>query len=153
MALTEVGKILYKRGCKANEIKEMMKIENEDFGMDVKDKKYIGHIVYWNNHYYYRGHDRGYTYHNCGLYAMKRLLFVLGKHPDTGIGEDLWYRYTDKELRDMLVRITGNENNRKETEFIGSFILQRLIQERFGVPDKYNKGIYGADGRLLDPLD
>jgi hypothetical protein len=77
-----------------------MHIATEHFGEE------IGCIQLYDNHYRYNDskgdHDGPQTHNNCGVYAMKRMLFVLGKHPDTGIDEDLWYRYTDYELRDYL---------------------------------------------------
>ncbi|GHT38483.1 hypothetical protein AGMMS49593_07920 [Endomicrobiia bacterium] len=107
----------------------MLKIEKEDFG------KNIGRIIYWNNHYYYGGHDSGWTRKNCGLYAMKRLLFVLGKHDEVNKG--LWYRFTDSQLRELDLPANQDENI--------PLCLLRTLMNDLGVPAIYNK-IYDKEG-------
>ncbi|GHT52681.1 hypothetical protein AGMMS49990_09330 [Endomicrobiia bacterium] len=126
---SKVEEYLKAKGADDAEIRQMLKIEKEDFGED------IGHIVYENNHYYYEGHDNGWTHCNCGLYAMKRLLFVLGKHDI--VDKDLWYRYTDSQLREMC-------STPDQSEHIIASILRTLMED-LGVPAEHNK-IYDRDG-------
>jgi hypothetical protein len=128
--LSKVGKYLKNKGCDDLEIKAMMDIEKEDFGEN------IDRVMHKGIHFWYENHDKGGTHMNCGLYAMKRLLFVLGKHGL--VKEDLWYRYTDVELRDMLVNISGYEKDRKQSETIWINILKTLMRD-VGVPEEYCK--------------
>ncbi|GHT47514.1 hypothetical protein AGMMS49936_08390 [Endomicrobiia bacterium] len=114
----------------------MLKIEKEDFGENIE------RIVYENNHYYYRGHDNGWTRKNCGLYAMKRMLFVLGKHNE--IDKNLWYKYTDSELREMDVG--PNQDN---PIFVGQL---RTLMEDLGIPPKYRE-IHSRTGGELVGID
>ncbi|GHT39001.1 hypothetical protein AGMMS49593_09320 [Endomicrobiia bacterium] len=133
---SEVGKYLKARGAGNAEIREMLKIEKEDFGENIE------RIVYENNHYYYRGHDNGWTRKNCGLYAMKRMLFVLGKHDE--IDKNLWYKYTDSELREMDVG--PNQDN---DIFVGQL---RTLMEDLGIPPKYRE-IHSRTGGELVGID
>jgi hypothetical protein len=135
LVLTEVGKNLQARGCDENEIIQMMKIETENF------EGRIDHVCWWSNHFYYYGHDNGQTHANCGLYAVKRLLFVLGKHKI--VNEDLWYRYTDAELRDILVTISKDETDRNQNNIISAYRLV-VLMNRLGIPAAYI-GVYGPD--------
>ncbi|GHT56788.1 hypothetical protein AGMMS50233_09390 [Endomicrobiia bacterium] len=137
---TGVGKYLKAKGADNAEIRQVLKIEKEDFGED------IGHIVYENNHYYYEGHDNGWTHCNCGLYAVKRLLFVLGKHDI--VDKDLWYRYTDSQLREMLLEIPERERETNQNVTIRSGILITLMDD-LGVPADHCK-IYGRTGLILE---
>jgi hypothetical protein len=135
-----------------DEIKATMKIATEDFGSDVTDINHIGHIVYDDIHYYYRDHNnRSHNGQsgsgNCGLYAMKRLLFVLGKYKL--VEEDLWYKYTDVELREKIVRITGAEKYKCQSEIIGAPILRTLMRDIFKVPVKYNE-IYDRSDQPIE---
>jgi hypothetical protein len=97
-ALAKIKEYLRDKRVSQPEMEATMRIATEDFGEG------IGRIMCDNGHFWYRDgrrvdHDGLRTHNNCGLYAIKRMLFVLGKHSDTGIDEDLWYRYTDDELR------------------------------------------------------
>jgi hypothetical protein len=96
--LTEIAEHLLSRGAGDVEIEAMRHIATEHFGED------IGCVVLENGHYYYKdskkNHDGPQTPNNCGIYALKRLLFVLGKKGI--IDKNLWYEHTDQELRAFL---------------------------------------------------
>jgi hypothetical protein len=128
--LSEVGKYLQSKGCDRYEISEMMKIEKEDFEGTVE------HVI-WNNnhHFYYKHHDNGQTYANCGLYAVKRLLCALGRN--NIVDKDLWYRYTDAELRDMIVKISGDEKYRDQGTMPDAVHIARLM-DSLGIKPPYN---------------
>jgi hypothetical protein len=134
--LSKVGKYLKNKGCDDLEIKAMMDIEKEDFGENINRVMRVGY------HFWYENHCSGRTHLNCGLYAMKRLLFVLGKHGV--VDENLWYKYTDDELRDMIANISGYEKNRNQSKFIEGNILKTLMRD-VGVPERYCK-IYDESG-------
>jgi hypothetical protein len=138
--LIEVGRHLRDRGASDDEIKEMKKIATEDFGED------IGRVIFnGTNHYYYRDkrrdhHGQPAGTNDCALYAMKRFLFVLGRHPGTGIDKDLWYRHTDDQLREMIFESLGGELGykgheiiKKHTETIESAYLKTLMRN-VGIP-------------------
>jgi hypothetical protein len=157
--LTEVGKYLKRKGASDTEIREMMKIEKEDFGSDITDINRVGRIVYDTNHYYYRD-SNGYPHNgqsgdgNCGLYAMKRLLFVLGKHGI--IGKNLWYENTDKDLRGMVVKMTGAGKYKHHSEMIGAPILRTLMRDNLNVLinycEVYDRSGYSIEGGFMPPL-
>ncbi|GHT48630.1 hypothetical protein AGMMS49936_11240 [Endomicrobiia bacterium] len=117
----------------------MLKIEKEDFGENIE------RIVYENNHYYYRGHDNGWTRKNCGLYAMKRMLFVLGKHNE--IDKNLWYKYTDSQLREMLLETPGHERAANQNTLILCSDLKTLMED-LSVPADHRE-LYGKTGLAL----
>jgi hypothetical protein len=106
-ALTEAGKHLAGKGATAKEIMEMMKIEKECFGEN-------GYIVFNGHHYWYEDsmgpHEGQSGDANCGLYAIKRLLFVLGRKGI--VDKNLWYKYTDDDLREMLPEVLVDKNFR-----------------------------------------
>ncbi|GHT56281.1 hypothetical protein AGMMS50233_07750 [Endomicrobiia bacterium] len=137
---SKVEEYLEAKGADNAEIREMSKIEKEDFGEG------IDHIVCENNHYYYKDHDNGWTHCNCGLYAVKRLLFVLGKHDI--VDKDLWYKYTDSQLREMLLEIPEREKETNQNVTIRSNTLKTLMED-LGVPDDHCR-IYGRTGLILD---
>jgi hypothetical protein len=128
--LSEVGKYLYSKGCAEYEISEMMKIEKEDFEGPIE------HVIYHNYHFHYKHHDKGQTYANCGLYAVKRLLFALGKKGI--VAKDLWYKYTDVELRDMIVKISGDESDRNQGKVLDVWDVDRLMFRFLDVKPPYN---------------
>ncbi|GHT55289.1 hypothetical protein AGMMS50233_04980 [Endomicrobiia bacterium] len=131
---SKVEEYLKAKGADDAEIRQMLKIEKENFGEG------IGHIVYdENNHYYYEGHDTGWTHCNSGLYAVKRLLFVLGKHGI--VDKDLWYRYTDSQLRQTDIALD-------ECETIIPCTLKTLMED-LDVPASY-RGIYDKNGDELE---
>jgi hypothetical protein len=136
-ALTEVGRCLKGKGASPQEIIEMMNIEKEDFGEN------IGRVIFnGTNHYYYRDDRRDHHGQsgaaNCGLYAMKRLLFVLGRHKI--VDEDLWCRHTDDQLREMIFELLGGELAseslriiKEHTEMISAGYL-RTLMKNIGIP-------------------
>jgi hypothetical protein len=130
LGLSEVEKYLQSKGCAEYEIFEMMKIEKEDFDGPIE------HVMYRNNHFYYKHHDNGQTYCNCGLYAVKRLLCALGKKGI--VAKDLWYKYTDAELRDMIVEISGNEYDRNQGRTLDVWDVDKLMFRFLGVKPPYN---------------
>jgi hypothetical protein len=147
--LTEVGRYLKSKGASDTEIKAMMDIEKEDFGEG------IGKIVHnGDNHFQYvdrngQQYHEGQTNANCGLYAMKRLLFVLGKRGEVEVSENLWYKHTDQELRDKLANMLKGEKFRFQDEYIDAIYLRTLMRD-IEVPIEYCK-IYGKN--LIEEQD
>jgi hypothetical protein len=144
--LSEVERYLKGEGASHEEIEATKHIATEDFGSDVTDINHIGYIVYANYHYYYRDHNKRphdgqpAGTQNCGLYALKRLLFVLGKHPDTKVDKNLWYKHTDVGLREMMVRnmvypedVEEAKSVRDQNTTIGTNFLKTLMRD-VGVP-------------------
>jgi hypothetical protein len=86
------------QGFEEGEISWMAKIATEDYGPNVWPILYVGgHFIY--------GPFDGNTYSNCPLYALKRFLRHLGI---LGIvDKDLWYRWSDKQLRNIGVDELG----------------------------------------------
>ncbi|GHT61908.1 hypothetical protein AGMMS49531_09380 [Endomicrobiia bacterium] len=119
---SKVEVYLKAKGADDVEIRQTSKIEKEDFGEG------DGYIIYENNHFYYKDHDNGWTYNNYGLYAVKRLLFVLGRRGI--VDEDLWYRCTDRQLRGLFIPPDQN--------VMLSCSQVRTLLEDFGVPPEYN---------------
>jgi hypothetical protein len=143
--LTEVGVYLKHKGASDTEIRAMMNIEKEDFG------DYIGYILLRDNHYLYSD-DNGYhdglqTTGSCALYAMKRLLFVLGRYGEAP--KTLWYRYTDKELRDKLAEMPGGEGFRYQGVWIDGRYLIPLMMS-IGVPNEFCE-IYENGIKMASP--
>jgi hypothetical protein len=149
--LAEVERYLEAKGAGPIEIMEMIKIAKENFG------KNIGHVESNRaDHYYYRD-DRG-EHHgqsgaaNCGLYAMKRFLFVLGRH--NIVDKNLWYRHTDDELREMVFDSLGGEvlEVKNHNVTIDSNYLTTLMNN-IGIPPKqclvHFKGGGLANGAFL----
>jgi hypothetical protein len=135
--LAKIKEHLQARGASPTEIEATMHIATEDLGEG------IGRIVHIGGHFVYkdsRGVDRDgrQTTNSCALYAMKRLLFVLGKHHGTGIDENLWYEYTDQELRDKLaaIAISGCENLNSPGVTISNLDIWGLMVN-VGIPIKY----------------
>jgi hypothetical protein len=123
--LAKIKEHLQARGASPTEIEATMYIATEDFG------KGIGRVIFDRDS---RGvdHDGRQTTNSCGLYAVKRHLFVLGKHPDTGIGGDLWYQHTDAELRNYPT-IDGSYGS---GETIDASYIKTLMRE-LKVPGDY----------------
>jgi hypothetical protein len=60
-----------------------------------------GHDGNMGGHYYLVDHDDGQTGQNCGLFAIIRLLYVLGQNGV--VPRHWWYSLTVQQLRDILV--------------------------------------------------
>jgi hypothetical protein len=127
---SEVVQYLIQKGdCSKVEILLMSKVEKEVYPNQIKS------IIFTGNHYYYDGFDNGQTEQNCGLYAAKRLLRHLGQNGI--VDKDLWYRYSDVELREMVVSIAGNEYRSQAKPLYELTVRQLLIQ--LGCPNEYIK--------------
>jgi hypothetical protein len=130
--LTEVGGYLKNKGASDTEIRAMTNIEKEDFDEE------IGCVMWHNGHFWYRDrkrdHDGLQTPNNCGLYAIKRLLFVLGKHGR--VAENLWYKHTDQDLRDKLAKMLKGEKYKYQDNTIHGFYIRTLMRD-IGVPIEY----------------
>jgi hypothetical protein len=111
------------------EIQQRSKIERENFSHPIYP------IVFTGGHYYYDDHDFGHTYQNCGLYAIRRLLFHLGLL--SIVNADLWDRYTDRGLRNIIVDTLGfNEQYRDQNVGLLEEHVTALMRW-FGIPDQY----------------
>jgi hypothetical protein len=101
----------------------------------------IGYIVCEGNHFYYKDsagdHDGQSGAANCGLYALKRLLFVLGRKDI--VAENLWYEYTDSQLREKIAKMVRAEYARevvRPTTLISARHLRKLMID-INIPSWY----------------
>jgi hypothetical protein len=146
IALAEVEKHLRAHGASDEEIKATKHIATEHFGDN------IGRIMWDNGHYWY-GDDMG--NHdgqpvddgiNCGLYALKRLLFVLGRH--NIVDKNLWYQYTDMELRKFVFGKWEPNLERFYNEAMAPEYLVELVQIFVGDTGDY-RWIYDRHNEVL----
>jgi hypothetical protein len=128
--ISEVKRHLCDKGASNAEIEEMINIGRRGCVLG------IGRIIVavpevkgGVGHFYYRDTKgtayEGHTYANCGLYAMKRYLFVLGRHGE--VSKTLWYEYTDQELRDKMAALPGGEKFRSQDSPMGDKYLVTLM--------------------------
>jgi hypothetical protein len=132
------------KGADDPEIEAMKNLGRQNF------RKGIGSIVYESSHFNYRdvngNHYEGQTRDNCGLYALKRLLFVLGRYGK--VPETLWYEYTDQELRDKLAVMSGGKKFVSQDKGIDILYLVKLMVN-IGVPIEYCKVHYYYNGKEM----
>jgi flagellar basal body-associated protein FliL len=140
LALSEVAQHIRARGAGNAEIKATVNIGRGGFGEG------IGSIVRKNGHFTYRNANgtpyEGQTHYNCGLYAMKRFLFVLGRHGL--VDKNLWYEYTDQELRDKLAEMPKGARLKSQGEPICARYLKTLMKD-IKIPIGYCSKIYDYD--------
>jgi hypothetical protein len=126
---TDFEKSLQSRGFELDEIRAMSAIAKESYPGSPRS------IIFDGGHFCYDGYDRNSTHANCGLYSAKKLMHHLGQ---LGIvSADLWFQYSDRELRDIVVdEITHDERERNQ-----SFCLQEEsvagLLVFLGVPPEY----------------
>jgi hypothetical protein len=95
-ALSEFAQGLQELGYNPHEIRELAKIERENYETILRE------IMFNGGHFYYDGFDVGQTPGNCGIYALRRKLkhmYELHMLAD----ETAWYRLSDRQMRDLIV--------------------------------------------------
>ncbi|MDR1474816.1 MAG: hypothetical protein LBS38_03955 [Endomicrobium sp.] len=113
--IENLKRIFRQKGFEEREIFWMAKIATEDYGQEVWPILYVGgHFIY--------GPFDGNTYSNCPLYSLKRFLRHLGL---LGIvDQDLWYRWSDRQLRDIGVDELGFHQRERSQHVV---LLQNQI--------------------------
>jgi hypothetical protein len=145
-ALSEVEKHLRAHGASDAEIEATKHIATEHFG------KKIGRIMWDNGHFWYRddaGDHNGQPVGdgiNCGPYALKRLLFVLGRH--NIVDKNLWYQRTDMELREYVSGKYRPGFERFYNETMSVHTLTKLIQKLVGNTSDYS-WVYNKHNKVM----
>jgi hypothetical protein len=132
--------ILRMRGFTPEEIDLFLKMPQQLSNVRLSDEPYVLDV---GGHFCLDGHDDGQTGQNCGLFAVIRLLYVLGQNGV--VDKDLWYRYTIQQLRDIMVdTLEAKEEHRNQGHGIGPVELKNLMKY-IGIPDQYSRVVRKGD--------
>jgi hypothetical protein len=118
--IENLKEIFRQKGFEEGEIHWMAKIATEDYGLEVWPILYVGH------HFIYGPFD-GNTYCNCALYSVKRFLRHLGI---LGIiDQNLWYKWSDRQLRDIGVNeLKFSESSRDQYTELSTDQITALVE-------------------------
>jgi hypothetical protein len=109
------------------EIRE--EIEKETYGPNIHGYTREG------QHYWYKSPDDSYIAGDCGLYAVIRLLHHAEQiDPDNPDLKDLWKRYTNQGLRDILADLTKREASRRQGVSLYDDELFLLMRTLLSIP-------------------
>jgi hypothetical protein len=130
-SVKDLEKVLRNQGRPQEEIDLLLKMPEQLKGVSIDSCV----IIFTGSHYFLYDHDDGQTGQNCGLFAIVRLLYVLGQ---LGIGDEyLWIRYTMQDLRDILIdKLGADDEYRNQSR--GTKEKQLIMLMRYlGIAEKY----------------
>jgi hypothetical protein len=93
--MSEFLQELQNLGYNSQEVRELIKIEKENYGPVLRD------IMFNGGHFYYEGFDFGQTPNNCGIYAVRRKLKQM-YDLDMLADKRAWYRLSDSQMRNLI---------------------------------------------------
>ncbi|MDR3253406.1 MAG: hypothetical protein LBT07_00365 [Endomicrobium sp.] len=138
-----MGKLCYNLFPSSSSRLKILSYETETINIILEEIYTTPLQIIWENGHFYAADkcnnkfNAGNTYANCGLWAARRILRYLGQI--NKIDKDLWRKYSNKELRNIIVDnfAPGQTCLLDEYQMLESSHITYLLLYHYKIPNPY----------------